>query len=228
MPDWSEPEQLTFDFRPRFRVRKVVRCHLNISVRVTDADRSVEQWVKESLDALGWAVRFHRDYDEPNEIFAPRFAAAYPQLEHYIYALPFWRPAWLNGPCNSTISAIPIPCGGDAPEREPPFQGRRCNPYISAAVQAAAPTRAAETGSCKTRRTDMPKIKVPSALQEIAAELGHDLGHEHEETENLRKLIDKVRDQLDEQHAEALDEADQYFHGLEEKLDAINIQEPTE
>jgi len=39
---------------------------------VTSADVSIEATVKERLDALASPVRFFRDYDEPNEIFAPR------------------------------------------------------------------------------------------------------------------------------------------------------------
>lgn len=57
---------------------------------VTAADRALEQAIKEALDALAYPFGFFRDYDEPNEIFAPRAADALPALAERIAALPIW------------------------------------------------------------------------------------------------------------------------------------------
>lgn len=54
---------------------------------ITDADRRLEQFVKERLDALAYGFGFFRDYDEPNEIFAPRLTRAIPALGLQIAAL---------------------------------------------------------------------------------------------------------------------------------------------
>lgn len=69
----------------------------------------------------------------------------------------------------------------------------------------------------------MPKQKVPSELQEIAAELNLNLGGE--ETDDIEKSIEWVRDEI----GEARSEASREFDDMEAKLDGIVIKNhPTE
>lgn len=57
---------------------------------VTDADRRLEQTVKERLDAIAFPLHFFREYDEPNEVFAPRLVCAIPALGPLVARLPIW------------------------------------------------------------------------------------------------------------------------------------------
>jgi len=49
-----------------------------------------EQALKEALDSLTYPFGFFREYDEPNESFAPRVALALPALAPRVAALPIW------------------------------------------------------------------------------------------------------------------------------------------
>jgi len=64
-------------------------CHRNFAA-ITDADRRLEQDLKERLDAITYRASFFRDCDEPNETFAPRAMRERPALRPLIAALPIW------------------------------------------------------------------------------------------------------------------------------------------
>ena len=57
---------------------------------ITDGDRRLQQTIKELLDAIAYRVGFFREYDEPNEIFAPRLVRAFPALARDVALLPIW------------------------------------------------------------------------------------------------------------------------------------------
>ena len=57
---------------------------------ITGADQHLEQATKERLDAIACSVRFFREYDEPNEIFAPRLVREYPALAQAVALLHIW------------------------------------------------------------------------------------------------------------------------------------------
>ena len=61
-----------------------------VPFHISDADRALEPRLKEDLDALGYPFRFLREYDEPNDSFAPRLARALPGLAPLVSALPIW------------------------------------------------------------------------------------------------------------------------------------------
>src|SRR5262245_53243441 len=63
---------------------------------ITDADRHRDQLIKERLDAIAYPYQFFREFDEPNEVFAPRLVRAFPVLTPVVARLPIWPWCWMR------------------------------------------------------------------------------------------------------------------------------------
>lgn len=153
------------------------------------ADEKAEQTLKEALDTLTYPFRFFRDYDEPNEIFAPRVALALPALADGVAALPIWP----------NIA-----------------KHHELRPRIGSAAFVS-------------KETTMPKVRIPERLQELAGELGLDLGDQSEFTTDPHELIAWMHEQNHTLRCEENDERDEIDAELgdveAEMLEATNEQD---
>ena len=63
---------------------------------ITDSDRGSQQMIKEHLDAIAYPLGFFREYDESNEVFAPRLLRAFPGLKPAVAQLQVWPCCWMR------------------------------------------------------------------------------------------------------------------------------------